>query len=155
MNNKTDLIIMLLMIIGNISFSIALMLIPVSTPITVFLCINIFCLLCLLGIYAQELYNIYKGEKKELNNFMDELVNCPKGISPQPFVKFNKGDWIVRKDDNRTMYQIKDIVLRGVLLYYTFQTSNAPMCNDTEDIHPTIIIDDHYRLATPEELQYK
>lgn len=154
MDNKTDLIIMLLMIIGNINFSITLMLAPVSAPVMVLLCVNIFTLLCLLGIYAHKLYTL-RGEENSLNKFADGLVNCSNRVAPvpQPLVKFKKGDWIVRKDDNRTLFQIKDIVLRGVLLYYTFQTSNAPMCNDTEDIHPTIIIDDHYRLATPEELQ--
>lgn len=154
MDNKTDLIIMLLMIIGNINFSIALMLAPVSAPVMVLLCVNIFTLLCLLGIYAHKLYTL-RGEENSLNKFADGLVNCSDRVAPvpQPLVKFKKGDWIVRKDDNGTIFQIKDIVLRGVLLYYTFQTSNAPMCNDTEDIHPTIIIDDHYRLATPEEHQ--
>ena len=153
MNNKTDLIIMLLMIIGNINFSIALMLTPVSAPPMVILCVNIFCLLCLLGIYAHQLYNIHKGEKKELNNFMDELVNCPDRVAPP---KFRKGDWITgipgHIDDKRFL-KVEDIITTDSRGTCYFIPDILSVVETFSGVIPAFIIDKWYRLASPEELQ--
>ena len=144
MNNKTDLIVMLLMIIGNINFSIALMLIPVLAPVMVILCVNIFCLLCLLGIYAHKLYDLRKGENKELNNFMDELVNCPDRVSPP---RFKKGDWIT---DNTRVLQVQDVIEKYDDTYYHIPYLIAM---SKSDMYKTTYVDECFRLATPEELQ--
>ena len=159
MNNKTDLIIMLLMIIENINFSIALMLTPLSALTIVILCVNIFCLLCLLGIYAHQLYNIHKGEKKELNNFMDELVNCPDRVSPP---KFKKGDWIITNEDFEYnlgyCLHIEEVVTDGSDNYYNIRTYYKepliPLYEETLSQYHAPWIDKNYRLATPEEIQY-
>lgn len=145
MDNKTDLLVMFLMIIGNINFSIALMLIPVSAPVMVILCVNIFCLLCLLGIYAHKLYDLRKGEKKELNNFMDELVNCPDRVSPP---RFKKGDWITNNTDPRLL-QIQDVIEKHDETYYHIPYLIAM---SKSDMYKATYIDECFRLATSEEL---
>lgn len=147
MDNKTDLLIMLLMIIGNINFSIALMLIPLSAPTMVILCVNIFCLLCLLGIYAHKLYTL-RGEEKDTEKF-----DCPDIQEPP---KFRKGDWITgipgRIDDERFL-KVEDIITtdnRGTCYYIPDILSVMDTFSGTIS---TNLIDKWYRLATPEELQ--
>lgn len=152
MNNKTDLIIMLLMIIGNVNFSIALMLIPLSTPSMVILCVNIFCLLCLLGIYAHKLFNVYR-EEKELNRLINGIVNCPNRVAPP---KFRKGDWITgipgHIDDERFL-KVEDIITTDSRGTCYFIPDILSVMETFSGVIPAFIIDKWYRPATPEELQ--
>lgn len=140
--DKYDLWGIISIIVSAMLLSLAMAIESNSVFVTFIMCV-LFTTFCFhLVTYSIKLFNVYR-EEKELNMLINGIVNCPDRVAPP---KFRKGDWITgipgHIDDERFL-KVEDIITTDILsVVETFS-----------GVIPAFIIDDHYRPATPEELQ--
>jgi hypothetical protein len=147
--SKSDLWGIISIIGSAMLLSLAIAIESNSVFVTFVMCV-LFTTFCFhLVTFSIKLFNVYR-EEKELNNFMDELVNCPDRITPP---RFKKGDWIINNKgfEYNLGYclQIEEVVTDGSDNYYNIRTYNKGVIQ-----YHAPFIERNYRLATPEEIQY-
>lgn len=143
--SKIDLWGIISIIVSAMLLSLAMAIESNSVFLTFVMCV-LFTTFCFhLVTFSIKLHNLRKEEKFQT---IMGYINCPDRVTSHPQAKFKKGDWIT---DNTRVLQVQDIMEKYDGTYYHIPYLVAMA---KSDMYMATYIDECFRLATPEEIQY-